>query len=547
MIKVSLVVLAGLALARGLRGQSAAIRHWVLAAAIACAAVAPFLESLVPGWDAGVAPAIVRFDTSPVEAIVGLDRQAAIPRTSEGLPPVTDRVGVWSFNGTLQTIWLLGSGFSLVMLLVGAGRLRWLAARSTRLSEGPWFALANDMRRPHGLRRPVVLLASPHPAMPVTWGVVHPKILLPCDAAHWPEERIRIVLAHELAHIRRGDWATQMVAEVLRSVYWFNPLVWIAASRLRRESEQACDDAVLSLGVEASDYATHLLELARRARTRYDGLCRGSAAPAMAQPCSLERRVSAMLNTGLNRKPATRSARVALTTALVGFTVLIGGFGVSAQSLATFSGSILDPMNTGVPKVTLVLENVQSQAKYEVRSDAEGRFLFVGLPPGEYRLKAQYPGFTTLTGDLTVAGRNVERNLTLQLGTLEETISVKGSRSATQTPTIPLEKSASSYPRGECVASSSGGNIKPPMKIKDVRPVYPLHLQQAGITGSVVLDARIGPDGFVIDVTPRGAANPDLAAAAMDAVRGWRFTSTLLNCVPVEVAMKVNVGFDIEP
>ena len=71
------------------------------------------------------------------------------------------------------------------------------------------------------------------------------------------------MLRHELAHIRRGDWAVLIAAELLRAVYWFNPLVWIACSRVRQESEYACDDAVLNAGVEGSEYATHLLDLAR--------------------------------------------------------------------------------------------------------------------------------------------------------------------------------------------------------------------------------------------------------------------------------------------
>src|SRR4030095_3846123 len=77
------------------------------------------------------------------------------------------------------------------------------------------------------------------------------------------EDRIRVVLAHELAHVARGDWLVQISAEVVRCVYWFNPLLWMACTRLRYESEHACDNAVMNVGVESGSYATHLLELAR--------------------------------------------------------------------------------------------------------------------------------------------------------------------------------------------------------------------------------------------------------------------------------------------
>ena len=80
-----------------------------------------------------------------------------------------------------------------------------------------------------------------------------------------------------------------------------------------------------------------------------------------------------------------------------------------------------------------------------------------------------------------------------------------------------------------------------------MHPVYPQHLQgSARIAGVVSLDARIGPDGFVRDVKVLGAREPDLAQAAVEAVRQWEFDSTLLNCVPVEVAMTVTVNFAVE-
>ena len=67
----------------------------------------------------------------------------------------------------------------------------------------------------------------------------------------WTLDRVHVVLSHELAHIRRHDWLVQIGAETVRAVLWFNPLVWMVCARLRRESEQACDDEVLGTGVGA--------------------------------------------------------------------------------------------------------------------------------------------------------------------------------------------------------------------------------------------------------------------------------------------------------
>ena len=127
---------------------------------------------------------------------------------------------------------------------------------------------AEEISRGYGLRRPVTLLQSPHPSLLVTWGLARPKVILPAAADAWTDERARVVLSHELAHIRRGDWIVQLSAELLRAFYWFNPLLWIACRRLRLESEHACDDEVMSRGVEGTDYATHLIELARALNQR---------------------------------------------------------------------------------------------------------------------------------------------------------------------------------------------------------------------------------------------------------------------------------------
>ena len=64
--------------------------------------------------------------------------------------------------------------------------------------------------------------------MPVAWGVRRLRVLLPACADDWSAERIRAVLAHELAHIDRGDWIVHVLAEVGCAIYWFNPLFWIA-------------------------------------------------------------------------------------------------------------------------------------------------------------------------------------------------------------------------------------------------------------------------------------------------------------------------------
>jgi TonB family protein len=371
---------------------------------------------------------------------------------------------------------------------------------------------------------------------------MRPKVILPRAAHEWTEDRVRVVLSHELAHVQRGDWLAQMIAELMRSVHWFNPLAWIVCRHLRHESEHATDDAVLNGGIEGRDYAAHLLDVARAVRRQGETWW---PAPAIVRSSTLERRITAMLNTNVNRTPLTRSARLLSVAALFAVAAAIA----SAQgALGSFSGSVLDPMNRTFPNVTLVLTNVQSKAKHEVRSDSTGRFEFPELPRGEYALEAKYPGFSVLKGHVTIAGQNVQQMLSLEIGTLQETVTVTPddtpSKSDLNRERFLEEKRR--QPEREaltCGSTPHGGNIRPPMKLNHVVPTYPLHLGQANIGGTVLMQALIAKDGTVKDVRVVAPAHPDLDAAAVAAVRQWRFDSTLLNCMPIEVVMKVTATF----
>ena len=168
--------------------------------------------------------------------------------------------------------WLLGIGFHLARLVLGLFGLRRLRRRSVP------FAGMRDVR-----------LADEGP---LAFGVIHPLILLPHDAAHWPQGRLDAVLAHERAHLGRRDSLTQMLAQCVCAFYWPNLLLWLAARSMRREAEIAADNAVLVGGMRASDYAAELLQLA--------GQTLRLPAVAMAAP-SLEARVKSVLSSAPSR------------------------------------------------------------------------------------------------------------------------------------------------------------------------------------------------------------------------------------------------------
>ena len=166
-----------------------------------------------------------------------------------------------------------------------------------------------------GVEGTVRLYESTDVGMPVTLGVVRPTIVMPPVATSWSEERRLTVLVHELAHIRRNDVATCLVARIACAVHWMNPLVWRAARKLRDECERACDDLVIRAGMTASTYADDLLDIVRNAGT--------SRSPAvalpMAQRSDFEGRLLAILDPiGPRRTPSRlRSLAVAVFVAAI--------------------------------------------------------------------------------------------------------------------------------------------------------------------------------------------------------------------------------------
>ena len=173
-IKVSLIAALALVATALLRGRSAAVRHWVLAIAVACAAVTPILQGVVPAWT--VAPLV---DAGGVLATIqDAPTTAAVAATSSSdLIPRVARVAV--------VVWLSGVAMGFTILIVGLARLASLGARAAAVDDGPWRDIAANLSRAYGVRRPVRLLVSPNASLLATWGFLRPRIILPVSARDW--------------------------------------------------------------------------------------------------------------------------------------------------------------------------------------------------------------------------------------------------------------------------------------------------------------------------------------------------------------------------
>ena len=279
----------------------------------------PFAAPVGGNDDGAVSPARV---STPDGASADGERAAA-PAVSTGTTATA--AGAW--HPTLLALWGIAAGVLGAWALAGVWSTRRLAREATPVTSREWLETLRGTIESLSIRRPVRLLQSDRAAMPMTWGWRRPVILLPAGASSWPSERRSVVLRHELAHVKRADVLTQLLARLACAVYWFNPLVWFAAYRLRVERERACDDAVLQLGTRASDYANHLLDIAREHRA--PGLS-ASAAVAMARRSQLEGRMLAILAPGI-RRATSRSSAILAAALLTGAALAVSALTPAAQ------------------------------------------------------------------------------------------------------------------------------------------------------------------------------------------------------------------------
>jgi len=306
-LKITLLFLLGGLLAALLRHRSAAARHFVwtltLAGAIGLALlvpVAPRLELPVATREAVVTVA------GPVLETFERATAAAAPVSKEAPAPPTARAAKRASLGLL--LWLAGFGAVLLWCALGHWGLMRLARRATAVEDAAWLALLEETASLAGVARPVRLLRSPAVSTPMTWGLLRPVVTLPASAEAWSVERRRAVLLHELAHVARRDCLVQLVATAACALYWFHPAAWMAARRLRGESERACDDRALACGTPAADYASHLLEVASRARVPR---IVGASAIGFAQRSTLEARLLSVLDDTVPRRVLPGWARTA--------------------------------------------------------------------------------------------------------------------------------------------------------------------------------------------------------------------------------------------
>ncbi len=385
-VKAALVFLGALALTRVLRRASASTRHQVWTVALVSVVALPALTAALPAWQVPVLPPAAVSATSspvpsaaeqasatapasavgspdPVTAAVSRDQrdQPQLRSGSGGVPPGDQGGGDSAAFGPgafghgdvaaiLLAFWILGVVFLLSRLMFSAVAAWRIVRQASPVRDAVILRQARAVRDQLGIRGEVNLVQTDRISMPMAWGVLRSTVLLPAESAAWTHARRRVVLLHEMAHLKRRDCQTLLLARIVTALHWFNPLAWTATRRLQAERERACDDLVLSVGTRRSEYAQHLLEIARAMRAPGSP---GWATVAMARPSELEGRLLAILDPRRNRRRATRAATVV---------------GLVAMSLLVLPLAALQPRATAqeVKQVEMVAQQGEGQAGRQI-------------------------------------------------------------------------------------------------------------------------------------------------------------------------------------
>ena len=331
-----------------LRRRSAAMRGFVWSMAILGCLMVALLSLVLPKWEVNVLPEMpIRSEThrltdnarppttpvaipvsiapsQPSSETVGPTRVAPTPSQSNPVPARNGILTTMHWTDWVAVVWAGMSVFFLIRLIVGIGAVWHISAHSTNFSRAVEQLQSNWNRQ-------VNVRLSNRVTVPMMWGFLRPVILLPVGADHWQTERLRAVLLHELAHIKRWDWAMQIAAQVTCAIYWFNPIVWFVARWMRIEAEQACDDHVLNAGYQSTDYAQHLLDITRNVKI---AKAASLAAVAIARSSKIETRLRTVLAENLNRHPITKIAVGIGLLVLICFAIPMGTMRL-AQAVST--------------------------------------------------------------------------------------------------------------------------------------------------------------------------------------------------------------------
>ena len=556
------------------RVDSAAIRYAYWRAVLASSLLLPWLPL-------GTAPAVA-LDSAPQPVAVATAKASvaaplAVSNASMDWMPIL--LVVLAIGIVVRLVWLAGG-------LISLRRLRALAATDEGLG-----AESEVLQGALGTRADVRVV--PGLTQPATFGLRQPVVLLPDSIREQPLAIQRALLAHELIHVQRRDWMWVVCEELLLAALWFNPATWWIVAQVRRAREEAVDElAILATG-SRRNYVKALLAFA--------GGTPLAPAPAFAERRHLFRRI-----TLISTEAVMSSKRIVLSCCVMAIVLVTGGWYATAAfplvadvniqqnqapgpleqraSRASLQNPVPRRTDYQPPEYPADARTVGATGTitFRITLDEVGRVgeirrtsfsLTTNDPAMTFSLDNSSPealdAFVNKAVLRDKEGRVVDNRAMLRVADAMTDAAIDAMRNwRYEAPANgPLAFDVRVYfkadgetsavqgtgfvgaPRASTINTEGalrvGGNIKAPVKVRDVRPVYPPIAQQAKVSGMVIVEARVGKDGSVEDARVLRSI-PLLDQAALDAVLQWQFVPTLLNGVPTPVIMTVTVNFTIE-
>lgn len=410
-------------------------------------------------------------------------------------PPALARTPVsrrWPPELVIGAVYVAGLAGRLAWMGLGLWSLARLRRGSRRLMPRP--AAVDDAALMVG--QDADFRVSDRVTRPATFGLRHPVVLVPPGFADFSAAQQTAIAAHELLHVRRRDWVRALGDRLLLAVFWFHPVLWWLIEQIHLSVEQVIDREVVGLVGERRPYLEALLKLAE-----------AGPMPVL-QPASLflkhghlAQRVALLVReASMSRVRLVLSCVVVLALLVTsgvmavqawplrGLPEAVAGEPLSGRSLPGDGLLGLVPVATELPEVA-----VEAAAVPQTR------------PTVDPKMQAPRPGMP---------------------------------------PPPPPPPQREKWDAVPAHAVRVGNTIKPPSKIKDVKAVYPEAAQNARVQGVVILEVLINEEGKV-QATRVLRSIPLFDEPAMTAVRGWEFTPTLRDGVPVPVVMAVTVNFTL--
>ncbi|MBL8256668.1 MAG: TonB family protein [Pseudoxanthomonas mexicana] len=375
---------------------------------------------------------------------------------------------------------------------------------------------------------PGVFVAQARQGLPAAFGVLRPRVVLPDDFhLRYTDEEQALVLCHERLHVRRGDLVANLLASLLRSLFWFNPLVHVAAHLHRLDQEFACDAMVMARHPAARRRYGEAMLKAQLAHTPLPAGCHWSNLHLLKERIAM-----------LKQPLPSRAHRVVAAAVLL--------MSVTATSLVAWAAQ---------PATS---QQVDGDFHYRIRAtldvDGEARSFSLRDGPGrhvgmaattkagrDWRIEfvvtpAQENGQVRIEGDIRLDGKPLSAPVLIAALDKEAAIRVTSADGASSFALTMTVTRHVGMPRADATGIP-----------KQPAPAYPAEARDRQQSGHVVLKLKIGPDGRVRDaIVEKSVPAGVFDAASLDAAKEWTFDPPTDNGIPVEGWVRVPIRYDVD-